>query len=147
VLYFTVDYSQRISIPSATFRSWAHQTNIFQYLGVHYVDLIYFLTGATPKRLMAIGTDGTLKQQGVDTYDSVHVTLEWLSPGGHKFVSILNISWVDANVSSALSDQKYEDNRYFGAYRSRREKPGSRISDRINGNSTREPVFLGLFTR
>jgi len=108
VLFFQVDYSQRISIPTTTFKSWAHLTNIFQYLGVHYVDLIYFLTGATPQRLVSIGVDGTLKQQGIDTYDSVHTTVEWLSTSGKKFISVLNISWVDANVSSALSDQKYK---------------------------------------
>lgn len=108
ILFFQVDYSQRISIPTTTFKSWAHLTNIFQYLGVHYVDLIYFLTGATPQRLTSVGTDGILKQQGIDTYDSVHTTIEWLSTSGKKFVSILNISWVDANKSSALSDQKYK---------------------------------------
>ena len=108
VLFFQVDYSQRISIPTTTFKTWAHLTNIFQYLGVHYVDLIYFLTGATPQRLVSIGVDGTLKQQGIDTYDSVHTTVEWMSTSGKKFISVLNISWVDANVSSALSDQKYK---------------------------------------
>ncbi len=108
VLFFQVDYSQRISIPTITFKSWAHLTNIFQYLGVHYVDLIYFLTGATPQRLTSVGTDGILRQQGIDTFDSVHTTIEWKTNSGKKFISVLNISWVDANSSSALSDQKYK---------------------------------------
>ena len=108
ILFFQVDYSQRISIPTSTFKSWAHLTNIFQYLGVHYVDLIYFLTGAVPERLISVGTNGILKAQGIDTYDSVHTTIEWQTTSRKKFVSVLNISWVDANVSSALSDQKYK---------------------------------------
>ena len=45
LLYYQVDYSQRIDIPMKTFVSWVKETNIFQYLGVHYVDLFYFLTG------------------------------------------------------------------------------------------------------
>ncbi|MES2780548.1 MAG: Gfo/Idh/MocA family oxidoreductase, partial [Bacteroidota bacterium] len=77
LLYFTVDYSQRIDIPSVTFKGWAHQTNIFQYLGVHYVDLFYFLTGYKPMKVMAYGTDGVLKAQGIDTYDSVHTNIVW----------------------------------------------------------------------
>ena len=31
------------------------QTNILQYLGVHYVDIIRFVTDAIPIRVMAIG--------------------------------------------------------------------------------------------
>jgi len=58
VRYFTVEYSQRISIPSETFRAWVRDTNIFQYLGVHYVDLIHFMTGARPVRALAVGTRG-----------------------------------------------------------------------------------------
>jgi predicted dehydrogenase len=43
-LYFHIEYSQRKCIPEQIFAQWAHYTNIFQYLGVHYADLIYFLT-------------------------------------------------------------------------------------------------------
>ena len=38
LLYFVVNYSQRISIPTNTFRSWSSKTNIFQYLA--YIMLI-----------------------------------------------------------------------------------------------------------
>ncbi|MCX6291575.1 MAG: Gfo/Idh/MocA family oxidoreductase [Bacteroidetes bacterium] len=108
--YVTVDYSQRIDIPMKTFKGWSSESNIFQYLGVHYVDLIYFLTGFRPARLVAYGTDGILKNQGVDTYDSVHALIEWQNPNdaSEKFISSLNTNWIDPNCSSALSDQKYK---------------------------------------
>jgi len=108
--YFVVDYSQRINIPLKTFKGWSKESNIFQYLGVHYVDLIYFLTGFKPVRLVAYGTDGVLKQKGIDTYDSVHVMIEWVSPKNatDKFVSNINTNWIDPDCSSALSDQKYK---------------------------------------
>ncbi len=107
--YFVVNYSQRIDIPLKTFKGWSSQTNIFQYLGVHYVDLIYFLTRYIPIRIAAYGTDGVLKQQGIDTYDSVHAMIEWVNPNDatNKFVSNFNTNWIDPNCSSALSDQKY----------------------------------------
>ncbi len=67
IRYITVDYSQRLSMPLETFRSWSASVNIFQYLAVHYVDLIYFLTGALPWRASAVGTRGLLAGHGIDT--------------------------------------------------------------------------------
>jgi D-galacturonate reductase len=55
--YATVDYSQRIDVPARHFRGWAPRTNIFQYLAVHYVDLLHWITGYLPERAMAIGID------------------------------------------------------------------------------------------
>lgn len=108
--YFTVEYSQKISIPISTFRGWSDKTNIFQYLGVHYVDLIYFLTGYLPKRAMAIGSNGILKEQGIDTWDSVHATIIWQKPTetSEVFVSSFATSWIDPLCTSAMSDQKYK---------------------------------------
>lgn len=108
ILYFTVDYSQRIDIPLKTFSSWSNQTNIFQYLGVHYVDLIYFLTGATPAKVSAYGTMGILKKSGINTYDSVHAQIVWRDKVGDQFISSFNTNWIDPGITSALSDQKYK---------------------------------------
>jgi D-galacturonate reductase len=109
LLYITVDYSQRISIPTVVFRDWARTTNIFQYLAVHYVDLIHFLTGYLPTRVMAVGTRGTLKEQGITEFDSVHATLLWTSPDrSQTLLSVHATNWIDSNRSSAMSDQKYK---------------------------------------
>lgn len=106
--YMVVGYSQRIDIPLVAFRAWAERTNIFQYLGVHYADLIHFLTGLVPRRVSAIGTRGTLQAQGVDTWDSVHATIAWQPPGGGaEFVSQLAIGWIDPSATPALSDQRF----------------------------------------
>jgi predicted dehydrogenase len=110
LLYITVDYSQKITIPLKVFRGWADKTNIFQYLGVHYVDLIYFLTGYRPLKAMAVGTDGILKRKGIDTYDSVHATITWVNPADPKdwFLSQFSTNWIDPACTSAMSDQKYK---------------------------------------
>lgn len=107
-VYGTVEYSQRIRIPTESLRSWAGRTNIFQYLGVHYVDLVYFLTGLRPTRAMAVGTRGLLAGRGVDTYDSVHAQILWSRPGNaeHAFVLQLATGWIDPDATSALSDQR-----------------------------------------
>ncbi len=106
--YMVVAYSQRIGIPLDVFRAWSHRTNIFQYLGVHYIDLIYFLTGFKPVRVSAVGSKGVLAEKGVDTWDSVHATVIWENAADRgEFVSQLAIGWIDPNSSSALSDQRY----------------------------------------
>jgi predicted dehydrogenase len=110
ILYFTVDYSQRITIPSSIFKGWSARTNIFQYLGVHYADLIYFLTGFIPVKAMAIGTTGILKASGINSFDSIHAAIIWKNPSDESdwFVSQFSTNWVDPACTSALSDQKYK---------------------------------------
>lgn len=110
LLYFVVDYSQRVSIPLTTFRHWSGQTNIFQYLGVHYADLIHFLTGFLPVRVMAVGTRGLLASRNVTAWDSVHATVIFRNPHTpeDEFVAQFNTNWIDPDCTSALSDQKYK---------------------------------------
>jgi len=87
ILYFIVEYSQRKSIPTERFPKWVESTNIFQYLGIHYVDIIYFSTKAVPQRVMAIGQKNWLFQQGIDTYDSIQVIVEWKMSSGNIFTA------------------------------------------------------------
>jgi predicted dehydrogenase len=110
LVYCTVDYSQRIQIPTRIFRNWVERTNIFQYLAVHYVDLIYFITGYLPIRATAVGTNGILKASGIKVYDSIHATVIWQKPASNKktMVSVFSVNWIDPNCTSALSDQKYK---------------------------------------
>lgn len=103
-LYFKVEYSQRKIIPTQIFRSWVDQTNIFQYLAVHYVDLIHFITGATPTRASAIGQKSFLPTQGIDNHDAIQATIEW-SDG---FSSVFLVNWIDPDTSPAMSQQKIE---------------------------------------
>ena len=109
LLYVTVDYSQRVIIPTEVFKSWAHRSNVFQYLAVHYVDLIYFMTGYRPARLTASATRRKLAAMGIDTPDSVHAMIEWESPDKNgKMVSQINCNWIDPSTTSAMSDQKFK---------------------------------------
>jgi predicted dehydrogenase len=141
--YFTVDYSQRIDIPLKTFKSWSSQSNIFQYLGVHYVDLVYFLTRFIPVRVAAYGTQGILKQQGVDTYDSVHAMIEWIDPKDqeNRFLSNMNTNWIDPNSSSALSDQKYKVIGTKGRIECDQKNRGVELVTEQNGIQQINPYF------
>lgn len=126
-LYFLVEYSQRKSMPEKMFRKWVTETNIFQYLGVHYVDIIYFATGACPVRVMATGQKKWLRSRGIDTYDAIQAVIEWKKPGKENFVSHILTNWIDPEKTSAMSDQKIKVIGTKGRFESDQKDRGIRI--------------------
>ncbi len=104
--YSVVEYSQRKIIPELHFKKWVSKSNIFQYLGVHYVDLLYFLTGFYPAKVTAWGQKDYLKRKKINTWDSIQTVIEWKRKYGGKFVSTITTNWIDPNKSTAMSDQK-----------------------------------------
>lgn len=105
LLYTFTEYTQRKLIPTKTFKSWANKTNIFSYLGVHYVDAIYYITKANPVKVMATGQKGYLLSQGLDTFDSIQCNITWETQKGLFFNQTIMCSWVESNLSSAMSSQ------------------------------------------
>jgi len=144
-LYFLVEYSQRKSVPSKYFRKWAETTNIFQYLGIHYVDIIYFATGAVPKRSMAIGQKGWLASQSIDAYDSVQAVTEWETHSGAKFTSCIMTHWVDPEATSAVSYQKISVIGTKGRFESDQKKRGITIIADDSGLEEPNPYFSSAY--
>lgn len=126
-LYTWTEYSQRKSIPSEVFQSWAERTNILQYLGVHYIDLIRFVTGAVPWRVMATGQKVWLVERGIDTYDAIQCLVEWQTAKGHNFTQTLLVNWIDPETSSAMSDQKLKFVGTSGRYECDQKERGVKI--------------------
>jgi len=106
ILYCVVEYSQRKSIPTQNFIEWADKSNILQYLGIHYIDLLYFLTNARPIRVMSIGQKNWLIKNNINTWDSIQCTIEWVSNNDYKFTQTILTNWIDPENTSAMSDQK-----------------------------------------
>lgn len=146
LLYASVDYSQKVSIPLETFQSWAAKTNIFQYLGVHYVDLMYFLTGFKPKRVLACGTYGLLRSKGIDTYDSVHTTVIWEGTDGNDFYTHFNLNWIDPKCTSAMSDQKFILIGTEGRVECEQKKRGIELVTQATGIQHHNPYFSDYLT-
>ena len=119
-----VEYSQRKSIPISYFKDWASKTSILQYLGVHYIDLIRFITGASPKRVMAVGQKLEIIKSGIDTYDSIQCVIEWEMTNGSTFTETILTSWVDPETSSAMSDQKIKFIGTEGRYEADQKERG-----------------------
>ena len=112
-LYFNVEYSQKKIVPEKIFRKWADKTNILQYLGIHYIDLVYFVTKATPVRVLAMGQKNWLKKKKINTFDSIQCLIEWKTKSNIRFNQTLVVNWVDPNNSSSMSYQKIKFDRMF----------------------------------
>lgn len=146
ILYFAVEYSQKKSIPAKVFKDWAAKTNIFQYLGVHYVDLIHFLTGAKPLRVMATGQKNSLKRKGINTYDAIQALIEWKMPKtGNKFTSSILTNWIDPDTTSAVSDQKIKIIGTKGRCDSDQKNRGVQIVTQKEGIEDFNPYFSQFY--
>ena len=136
-LYTWTEYSQRKSIPTKLFKNWVEKTNILQYLGVHYIDIVRFITGALPKRVMATGQKNWLMEQGIDVHDSIQSMIEWEMPNKTRFNQTLLTNWIDPEITSAMSDQKLKFVGTKGRYESDQKDRG--ISLVIDGENFQTP--------
>jgi D-galacturonate reductase len=137
LLYFHVEYSQRKIIPTDIFSAWSNKTNIFQYLGVHYADIIHFVTKDIPYRIIAVGHYGWLNKRGISTYDSIEVLIEW-SMG---FVSTILTNWIDPNCNSAMSHQMIKAVGTLGRFESDQTHRGIQIVTDLKGVEDINPYF------
>ncbi|HFQ81521.1 MAG TPA: Gfo/Idh/MocA family oxidoreductase [Desulfobacterales bacterium] len=144
LLNFRINFSQRKIIPTRVFRSWVETTDVFQYLGVHYVDLIHFLTNAQPKRVMTVGLKKYLSTQGVDNYDTMQTLIEWRHRGS-TFLSSHLTGWIDPDSSSAMSDQRLEVIGTKGRYQSNQKSRGVTLSTDDRGVEEINPYFCQFY--
>ena len=140
LLYAVVEYSQPKRIPEKAFLKWADKTSIFQYLGVHYVDLIQFATRYKPVSVTAWGQKSYLASKGIDTWDSMQVVIRW-SGNDRQFVSTHITNWVDPNCTSAVSDQKINVVGTKGRYQADQKHRGIQKVVDDQGVSDINPYF------
>jgi D-galacturonate reductase len=141
-LYSIVEYSQRRVIPEQIFRSWVEKANPFQYLCVHFVDILSFALQAVPRRAMAVGQRGYLKERSIDVYDSVQACIEWSVPeSSAPFVSAFAANWVDPNTTSALSYQSLKIIGTQGRFESDQRDRGLTLITEAGGIETLNPYF------
>jgi predicted dehydrogenase len=141
-LYCTVEYSQRRVIPETVFRAWVEQANPFQYLCVHFVDILIFALRAVPRRAMAVGQRCRLRSQGIKTYDAVQACIEWSLPGATApFVSTFATNWIDPNTTSALSYQSLKVVGTEGRFESDQRDRGLEVITEAGGIETLNPYF------
>ena len=141
--YCVVEYSQKKIIPEKFFKKWSNKSNSFQYLGVHYVDLIYYLTKFKPIKVWAWGQKGYLKKKKINSWDAVQATIEWKGKGKNFFSHIIT-NWIDPNNSSATSDQKINFVGEKGRFYSDQKNRGIFTVSDENISSHINPYFTNL---
>lgn len=140
IQYIHVEYSQKKIVPETVFKSWAEKTNIFQYLGVHYIDIIHFVTNAKPVRVLGIGSKKYLIKNGVKTYDSVTAIIEWKIKD-QKFTSTILCNWIDPNSSSSISYQQIKLIGSHGRIESDQKNRGLQLITDQEGIEDINPYF------
>jgi len=146
-LYALVEFSQRKRVPQEIFGSWVEQTNVFQYLGVHYVDLLAHVFKAIPQRAMAVGQYAYLKGCAKNTRDSIQAIVEWDIPGSDTpFVSTFLVNWVDPNASSAMSYQSIKVVGTKGRYESDQKCRGQQLVTDDCGIEDINPYFTQSYS-
>jgi predicted dehydrogenase len=129
------------------FQQWVGKTNIFQYLGVHYVDLIYFLTGARPMRALATGQPHGSASTEIPGADAIQGLIEWEDQSTRqRFVSTIVTNWIDPNSTSAVSDQKITVVGTRGRYQADQKDRGVQlVTEEHQGVEEVNPYFSQFY--
>ena len=144
-LYSFTGYTQRKEVPIENFRSWADKSNIFSYLGVHYVDAIQYITQSTPRRVNAIGQKFFLKSKGVNTFDSIQCNIIWETQKNTLFNQIIITNWIESNKSSAMSKQDFHIIGTNGRIDCEQKERGLRILTDSKYTEEINPDFTRLY--
>ena len=143
--YAVIEYSQKKLVPREAFRAWAANSNIFQYLGVHYIDLLQWATGFVPVRVTAWGQKDYLAGLGLDTWDSMQVVVEWDRPEGGRFVSTHITNWIDPDEKTAMSDQSINVVGTKGRYQADQKRRGIDLVTDGAGSRHLNPYFTQAY--
>ena len=144
-LYSWSEYSQKKIVPEKFFKSWVSKNNVFQYLGIHYVDLIRYITNSEPKKVIAIGQKNYLKGKNINTPDSIQTIIEWQTPQGISFTQTLLLNWVDPKNTTAMSDQNFKLVGTKGRIESDQKNRGVRIVEEGSYIEDINPDFCRVY--
>jgi len=132
---------ERREMPLKHFARWCEESSPFEYIGIHYVDVYYFITGLKPKRLVAFGQKKLLPQLGKDAFDAVQATIEW-EDGSIFWVQT---AWVCSEYNSALTNQGLQllgtDGEYWADHKDRH----CHFVTQKNGYEDYNPNFFKTF--
>ena len=106
-------FSSYMSQPKSqldTFRAWAGKSSdISYYLNAHHVDFHQWAVGAAarPVRVVASGASGYAVKQGIETEDTITLTVDWEYPGSRsRGTAVYTASWI-APKSDVHSQQRF----------------------------------------
>lgn len=110
LLHYSVQYTQPYDLPMETF-SWTNESNVFSYIGCHYVDQLEFLFAKNIKDFVisSIGTKGKVyREYGDKCYDSVLSTLRLNLKNNQEIICSFQVGWNDPKGTPSKSHQRVE---------------------------------------
>ncbi|HNQ35799.1 MAG TPA: Gfo/Idh/MocA family oxidoreductase, partial [bacterium] len=128
---------ERREMPLKNFARWAQASNSFDYIGCHYVDVFYYVTGLRPKRVTAYGQKKMLASLGHDIYDAVQALVEWENGA----VLYVQTSWVLPDGNPNLTNQGFQMTGTQGEYRADHADRGTNFCTQPSGYDRFNPYF------
>jgi len=108
MLLYSVQYTQPWRLPLRELSTWSREVDVFQYIGCHYVDLLFFLfPEAVPRRVSATGLPGRLAAEGGPAHDVVHAVIDF-AVAGRALRADFQVGWNDPGGTPAKSHQRVE---------------------------------------
>jgi predicted dehydrogenase len=106
---YSVQYSQPQIIPTTDIVTWAKNVNVFQYIGCHYVDQIFYhFPNAKPVRVSATGIPGQLVKNNGPEFDIIHAIIDFKIEETHNLRTDFTVGWSDPNGASGKSHQRLD---------------------------------------
>lgn len=118
ILSVTATLNDTVFVPTQML-SWAGRSSPAWFLMSHTADLVAWITGKKPVRVVAKGTKQWLASQGIDTYDVIEALVEyangttgrytsgWVLPAGFPIIYELKLRLIGtkAAIDIDMSDQ------------------------------------------
>jgi predicted dehydrogenase len=141
---YSVQYSQPNTMPLFNISSWANDVDVFQYIGCHYVDQIFYLfPDVVPLRISATGIGNYLNNNSGPKYDIVNVLIDFKLNDNHTFRADFNVSWSDPTGSSSKSHQRVEAQFENGRIIADQKERGFEVWDSVKTNEI-NPYFFQI---
>ncbi len=141
ILYGHGWIEEKKEMPLKNFKAWAHESSSFEYIGVHYADIYYFVTGLKPKRLIGFAQKKFLPTQGMDVYDAVEAVIEW----ENSSVCWIQTNWILPQSTTALTNQGFQLTGTKGEYKADHKDRHCYIVTDDGGYEHYNPNFFKTF--
>jgi len=132
---------ERREIPLKWFSKWCDKSSSFEYIGVHYVDTFYFITGLKPVRVIGFGQRKFLPAYGKNAYDAVQGIITW--ENGATFY--IQTSWILPEGNPNLTNQGFQITCTEGEFRADNADRNSNFVTTEKGFERFNPHFFKPF--
>jgi len=141
ILYGHAWIEEKKEMPLKNFAAWARESSSFEYIGVHYADIYYFVTGLKPKRVIGFAQKKFLPTQGKDVYDAVEATIEWENGS----VCWIQTNWILPQSTTSLTNQGFQITGTKGEYKADHKDRHCYIVTDDGGYEHYNPNFFKIF--